>query len=129
MQIFVRRPTGKKMRLEVERSDTIGRVKEKIEEIEGTPPHHQLLIVPGKELEGPRTLMEYGMPRRNPATYSLYLSLKFEDEMRISVRTPTGNVLMLAVESSDTVCNVKEKIHRINSIFLLMDTSSRIVKL
>ena len=59
MQIFVKTLTGKTITLEVNDTDTIQSVKEKITQREGIPAEQQRLIFEGKELEPAYTLADY----------------------------------------------------------------------
>ncbi|XXG65854.1 hypothetical protein AAC387_Pa05g3458 [Persea americana] len=61
MMIKVKTLTGKEIEIDVEATDTIRRVKDRVEEKEGIPPLQQRLLFAGKQMRDDKTVRDYGI--------------------------------------------------------------------
>ncbi|CAM4767323.1 unnamed protein product [Rotaria magnacalcarata] len=63
MMIKVKTLTGKEIEVDIDGTDKIERIKERVEEKEGIPPPQQRLIFGGKQMMDDKTVSEYNIIR------------------------------------------------------------------
>ncbi|CAI8045061.1 Polyubiquitin, partial [Geodia barretti] len=104
-QVFLRTLSGKTLALGVRGGDTVRHLKSVIYEKEGIPPDQVKVFSGGRVLGDEKRLRDCGLYSGS----TVDLSLGLLGGMRIFVKTLKGTIL-LEVEASDTIENVKAKI-------------------
>jgi ubiquitin C len=103
MQIFVKTLTGSTITLNVESSDSVEAVKQKIQDIAGIPPDQQRLVYASVEMLDGMTLADYNI--QNESTIHLFPAI-----IQIFVRSLTGDTVALNIRHNELVESVKQKI-------------------
>jgi len=109
MQILIKSVTGRIITLEVEPTDTIGNVKQKIIDMEGvTFPDRELeLIYNSTKLIDDKHLVDYNI--QNECQILSVWSLKpIKGIIQLSIRINMGKLIYIDVDADDTIDKVKE---------------------
>lgn len=94
--------------MEVEASETVEQIKQKIQDKEGfVPGHQQRLVFDSIQLQDERTLADYNV--QNDSTIYVVLQLR-GGGMQIFVKTLTGKTITVEVEPSDDVSILRAKL-------------------
>ena len=102
--LFVLLTQEKTISLNMETSDTILKMKEEIQRMEGIPVDKQRLMYRGIQLEDDKTITDYNIQS------NIRLHVQLSRSMQIYVKTLTNTTITLDVVSSDTIQTVKFKI-------------------
>ena len=135
MQIFVKIGIGKTIILDVEASDSVADIKQKIQDKEGISPEDQRLLFSARQLEDGRPVSDYNV--QNESTLHLVLRLLGGDvitvinsaeEFKTALESHPGKLII--VDYHATWCGpciaIKSKIHELaesnrDCIFLSVD--------
>jgi ubiquitin len=110
--LFVKTSAGRTHQLEMEPSDSIGRVREMIHNKDPSLAGQRIVVEQGgKLLPEESTLSELGMKHE-----SILWVVNALKRMQIFIKTLTGKTVTLIVEPSETVLSVKEKINYLEGI-------------
>ena len=106
--LYIRKGKSNKcIRLKVDSSTTVKRVKKMIEAVEGTPRHQQQLTLSGVLLEDRRRMGYY----HTLIPSKCRLVLRREPQYQVLLRTLSGKTVALGVRGGDTVRHMKSVIY------------------
>jgi len=119
MQVFIKLFSGKTITLDVEPSDSIDAIKQKIQNHEGIAINEQKLTFAGKLLDGTNSLQDYNIQSDSIINMNLGLvggGNNDGDSKQIYIKTLQGKNITLDVKNTDTIASIKDKIKDIEGI-------------
>jgi len=109
MGMYIRKPDGNTMLVEVDPSDTVSTFKQKLSQISGVGADQQNLLFAGTNLDNGTTIGEYDIPEDSV----VYMN---PEAVTVTVHLPTGKTASVDVLPSDTVYTFKNKLHKLEGI-------------
>lgn len=107
MLIKVKTLTGKEIEIDIEPTDKVERIKERVEEKEGIPPAQQRLIFSGKQMNDEKTAADYKVT--GGSVLHLVLALRGGNKIQPKPKPkPKPQIISLACNSKATL-KVKER--------------------
>ena len=106
LEIFVQVMHQEIITLEVDSSDTIGNLKEKIKDKKGFPAEEQLLFFQREELKDDRTVSDYNI--QNKSTVNLFLQI---DRLEVTILAEGRRLVTLEVNTTDSILELKQEVH------------------
>ena len=106
MFIYIKTLSEKKITIDVQPSNTIIDIKEKIKEKENIHPVRQKLLFKGVELIDNKTLVDYDI--KNEST----LQLMIKSPILFFVKTKINQTVMIKAQLSDTILFIKQEIQK-----------------
>ncbi|KAA6377357.1 MAG: putative Polyubiquitin, partial [Streblomastix strix] len=112
LRLQIHTQQNKIIEIELEKTDTISAIKQKIEEKENFPSDHQRLIYQGKQLEDSKTIQECALPEKA----ILKLTIRLPNGILISIKKPSGKIIQLDIEKSSKIEQLKQKIEDLEDV-------------
>ena len=109
---------GKTIPLGFKSSDTIGKIKTRIKDIDGSSSNHHLLTMAGEQLDDYQNMSSFDIVKNS----TLFSVDSLEQHPIFVVRESTGKTITLDVKPLDTIMSVKAKIQEIEIIPPLQTT-------
>ena len=106
MLIYIKTLSEKKITIDVQPSNTIIDIKEKIKEKENIHPARQKLLFRGTELINNKTLVDYNIKNES------ILQLIIKSPILFFVKTITNQTIMVKAQLSDTILYIKQEIQK-----------------